>query len=675
MNMASLRADAGTSLATDPASRRSGGQGPLRVSAASASREFDDFLGPAPAPDVEISFAVGSSIRDVVGLRNVRGSFDTLVQEITSTSDLSVKDGPYIAGPFRDGRRNKAHAEPRAWVALDLDKVGDAVDMERILEAAEMWRGVGHTTYSHDPASGVFRLRLIFATSRKVTPDEHSRLCSAIEARLAERAGVPVRRDPACDMIEQPIYTVRAGAQVWRFDGIAVRVDDLLHVAPVGTAPQLGEVPAQRTDWLAELLTGEDVHANACRIVGKWVCNGMDDGTIRTAMGVLAEKIAEVRGPDRARELVGAELERMISGARRKGFGVQAKGDGPPPEYARLDNLDSDPPPPRQWVIAKWLPRRSVTAMFGGGGIGKSLLVQQMATQVANGIECFGQQVTPGPVLAYLCEDDNDELRRRQRDILAQLGRSPGNSWDGLHLQGRAGLDNVMMSFGPDRLALYCPFLREVEHECERIRPVLLILDNVAQLFGGIENDRHEVTVFTNVLTGIARRVDCAVLVLGHVAKAQGSEFSGSTAWEAAVRTRLWMERRGDGLIELHRRKANYAELDSILLEYRDGALAVVDRTAPHPADSLLMGHAERAVLAALDTLTKRQVATSQAPTATTYLPRLAAKEGLLNGTTPVMARRALASLIDRGEILVGQSLGWKKSDRHPAVGLARKPE
>jgi len=644
------------------------------VSAASASHEFDHFLGEAAAPDVEISFAVGRSVKDVVGLRNVRGSFDTLVHEITSTSHLDVKDGPYIAGPFRDCRRDKDHVLPRAFVVFDLDEIADEIAFASILEAAEEWRGVAYTTYSHNPAGGVFRLRLIFATDREVTPNEHARLCPVLEARLTERAGVPVKRDPVCDRIEQPVYTTRAGAIVRRFDGTAVRVDDLLHIAPVGPALRVGEARAQRTDWLAELLAGEDVHANACRVVGKWVRNGMDDGTIRTAMGVLAEKVAEVRGPDRARELIGAELERMISGARRKGFGAQTEGDGPP-EYARLDNLDSDPPPPRQWVIAKWLPRRAVTAMFGGGGIGKSLLVQQIATQVANGLECLGQQVTPGAVLAYLCEDDNDELRRRQCEILAHLWRSPGDSSNGLHLQGRAGLDNVMMTFGPDRLALHGSFLSVVERECERIRPVLLILDNIAQLFGGIENDRHEVTVFANFLTGIARRFNCAVLILGHVAKAQGSEFSGSTAWEAAVRARLWMERREDGRIELHRRKANYAERDSILLEYRNGALAVVDKTAAHPGESLMTAHAERAVLAALDTLTKRQIATSQAPNATTYLPRLAAKQGLLNGTTIPVASRALASLIDRGEILPGQSLGWRKTDRHPAVGLARKSE
>lgn len=342
-------------------------------------------------------------------------------------------------------------------------------------------------------------------------------------------------------------------------------------------------------------------------------------------------------------------------------------------EYASFHDLDTHPPPDREWVIDQWIPRATVIALFGGGGIGKSLLAQQLATCVVNGVPAFGKSVRMGPVIALMCEDDVDELRRRQRAILGHMVRTPQYSSDGLFVQGRTGLDNCLMTFGKDRLPQFTPLLDTIESECERVRPVMLVLDNVAQLFGGLENDRFMVTAFCNALSGIAHRHNCAVLLLGHVAKAEGSEFSGSTAWEAAVRTRLWLERRDDGLIELHKKKANYSQRDSVVMEYQSGALVEINTQAGNPAESLLAAVAQRELLAALDVLTSRQVATSQAPTATTYLPRLAAKEGLLAGTSMVNARRALAALIDSGEILVGQPLGWIKPDRHPAAGLARK--
>lgn len=356
--------------------------------------------------------------------------------------------------------------------------------------------------------------------------------------------------------------------------------------------------------------------------------------------------------------------------ARRRANESQTE---PAPVYADFASLDDDPPADRQWVVDQWMPMCSVVALFGGGGIGKSLLAQQLATCVANGVPIFGKAVRMGPVLGLMCEDDTDELRRRQRGVLSHLGRTPRYSSGGIFLQGRAGLDNCLMTFSKDRLPQFTPLLDVIETECERLHPVLVILDNVAQLFGGIENDRFMVTAFCNALSGIAHRHGCAVLLLGHVAKAEGSEFSGSTAWEAAVRTRLWLERRDDGLIELHRKKANYAARDSVVLEYQAGALVEINADSGGAAASLLLAAAERDVLDALDVFTSRQVATSQAPTATTYLPRLADKEGLLKSTTTINARRALAGLIDRGEVLVGQPLGWFKPDRHPAIGLARK--
>lgn len=350
-----------------------------------------------------------------------------------------------------------------------------------------------------------------------------------------------------------------------------------------------------------------------------------------------------------------------------------APADAPVPVYASFADLDENPPEPRRFVVDRWLPRGVVGGLFAAGGVGKSLLSQQWATCVANGLPVLGHRTAMGSVLGFYCEDDPNELRRRQRAILASLKRSARDSSAGLFLEGRAGELNALVAFDAERHILRTPFLDLVEREVERLRPALLILDNIAQLYAGLENDRFEVTAFVNLLTGLARCFDCAVLLLGHVGKADGSEYSGSTAWEAALRVRLWIERRDDGLINLHRRKANYASLDRVSLEYRDGAFVEVDDAAVGAAGSLAAAQAEGVVLTALDTLTAREVATSQVPTARTYLPRLAAREGLLNGCAEITAARALAALIDRGEVVVGQPLGWKKPDRKPALGLARR--
>lgn len=341
------------------------------------------------------------------------------------------------------------------------------------------------------------------------------------------------------------------------------------------------------------------------------------------------------------------------------------------PVYASFHDLDTNPPPEREWVVDQWLPVGSVVALFGGGGVGKTLLVQQIATSVANGLPLFGKKVRMGPTLAILCEDDTDELRRRQRSIFAQLGRSQRYSADGLHFEARAGKLNALATFDAERRIHKTPLFDAIEQECKRVKPVLVIIDNISQVFAGNEVDRHEVTSFCNLLSGLALRHRCTVLLLGHIAKAQGSEFSGSTAWENAVRTRLWLERRDDGLTELHRKKANYSSRDSITLEYRLGAFAEVGDGAD--TEPLMVKTAEDAVLKALDTFTSRQVATSGNPTARTYLPRMADKEGLLPGLAFRVACKALSALTDRGDVVPNTKLGWRNSTRHVATGLARK--
>ena len=103
--------------------------------------------------------------------------------------------------------------------------------------------------------------------------------------------------------------------------------------------------------------------------------------------------------------------------------------------------------------------------------------------------------------------------------------------------QGRFGMENIMVLFegGLMRLTEFADFVEEAALE---IGAKLLILDNIAQLFGGNENARPEVTQFVNRLGAIALKIKGAVLLLGHPGKGEGSEYSGSTGWDATVRSR-----------------------------------------------------------------------------------------------------------------------------------------
>src|SRR3546814_14342441 len=88
---------------------------------------------------------------------------------------------------------------------------------------------------------------------------------------------------------------------------------------------------------------------------------------------------------------------------------------------------------------------------------------------------------------------------------------------------------------------------RAIEEGAVGIGAKLIVLDNVAHLFGGNENARHEVASFVSLMNRLAMKVDGSVLLIGHPNKA-GDSFSGSPAWENQVRSRLFMDGPADPL-------------------------------------------------------------------------------------------------------------------------------
>jgi hypothetical protein len=80
------------------------------------------------------------------------------------------------------------------------------------------------------------------------------------------------------------------------------------------------ETAVMAEEALETLLTGANVHESALYLVGRWVAKGLSNAEIRHIMAPLAERVGEVRGYDRAQALMGDELDRMIQGAREKGY-------------------------------------------------------------------------------------------------------------------------------------------------------------------------------------------------------------------------------------------------------------------------------------------------------------------------------------------------------------------
>ena len=280
--------------------------------------------------------------------------------------------------------------------------------------------------------------------------------------------------------------------------------------------------------------------------------------------------------------------------------------DGPPPGedgYGRQDDQppprDEEPkpriicptvfmgqiPPPRFWIAEDWIPYGVVTGLYGDGGVGKSLIAQQLQTGTALGSTWLGLPVDRVASLGVYCEDDDKELWRRQHDINASYLAD----YDALSLKNwmpRLGENNILMAFPRNGVGELTPFHRHVVEAALDLGVRLVIIDTAADTFGGNENDRGQVRQFVQRALGqIAIKIRGALVCCAHPSRAglsTGSGDSGSTGWNNAFRSRQYLfapEAEGNEPPDpnariLERKKANYAARgNQIRLRWHNGVI------------------------------------------------------------------------------------------------------
>jgi RecA-family ATPase len=336
--------------------------------------------------------------------------------------------------------------------------------------------------------------------------------------------------------------------------------------------------------------------------------------------------------------------------------------------------------PERQWLIDHWIGFEP-TLLAGRGGVGKSLLAQQIGTALSMGVHFIDAITKPVKVLMWACEDDHNELWRRQLSICRSFKSKLEELHDKFILVSRRGYENTLYSirYGEGCWSVSYAILKE---QIRLHKPQFVILDNVAHLFGGNENDRGQVTQFINGLAGLTTE-PFGLLILAHPGKAVTSEFSGSTAWENCCRNRLFLsdrkpdepaaEESSDAHSEvryLAKRKSNYTVRDLREFHYEDGAFqseritfSAVD--APGPFRDR---RAERIVLDAVRTLNQKNIYGSES-VGRNFLPKLIIEYKLAETMTKyeidaAMRRLILSSKLKKTEI------GKQPNRSDPRFGL-----
>lgn len=257
-------------------------------------------------------------------------------------------------------------------------------------------------------------------------------------------------------------------------------------------------------------------------------------------------------------------------------------------------------PAPRKWIIAGMIPDGEVTLLTGAGGVGKTLLAHGAATAVSRGLPFLGRETVQGKVMAFLCEDSEDELQIRQHDINNSLCLNMQDVSPNLRIASRKFMDNLLCSFDRSTGAMKRSAVwGQLCADAKAYGAKLVIVDTIADTFGGSEIDRSQVRQFVQSCLGrLAQEIGGAVLALGHPSKAgqtSGDGTSGSTAWHASVRSRLYLThaaKDGSGPFRrLENKKANYGpQGDVFMLRWSRGTFELVTAKTVGAVTSAIAG-------------------------------------------------------------------------------------
>ncbi|MBR0732420.1 AAA family ATPase [Bradyrhizobium japonicum] len=255
---------------------------------------------------------------------------------------------------------------------------------------------------------------------------------------------------------------------------------------------------------------------------------------------------------------------------------------------------DGKPVPARDWAVMDRIVRRAVTLLSGEGGVGKSILILQLACAHVLAGDWFGRLPEPGAVMYLNAEDDERELHFRLAAIVSHLGTTFAALKD-LHLVPLAGEDALLGV--PDRTGIIrpTPLFDRLMTTAEKIKPVLIALDTAADMFGGNENDRSQVRQFISLLRRLAITGNAAVLLCSHPSLSginSDSGLSGSTGWHNSVRSRLFFKASATeggvsrDLRELEVKKNNYGPSGEVVrMLWRNGVFVpVAAPSAPEQA-------------------------------------------------------------------------------------------
>lgn len=182
-----------------------------------------------------------------------------------------------------------------------------------------------------------------------------------------------------------------------------------------------------------------------------------------------------------------------------------------------------------EWLVQGIWMEKNVGWIAGVGKSYKSMLSLDLALSVASGTPFLGKYKVnnPGPVMMVQEEDPRWRVSHRAQVISHQKGISHlelTENGRSLTLEIKGSKVPIYVSVGGEVLFKNSNRIEALEKAIDRIRPRMLVLDPFNVMAAGYDEFKSgEILEVLNILKHWRNKYDCAIVVLHHYRKAQGT--------------------------------------------------------------------------------------------------------------------------------------------------------
>lgn len=271
---------------------------------------------------------------------------------------------------------------------------------------------------------------------------------------------------------------------------------------------------------MAAARRGDRWHDHVVRLVAHWIMRGWSDAEILGQAAGLT--LPGYTVPDTLRD-----LGRMIAGARTKwnapnpSHPIEDRLPPPPIAIAWEDGSTAAMIPRRRWLVGSFAIRGQLTVLVAPPGAGKSTLGIALGVAVATGRgELVGETVHESTkAWIWNNEDDRPELRRRLAAVMQHWGVRPTDLRGQLALNSGSERPLVVARAAKDGSVLRLPDIDAIVGIVKAEGIGLLVVDPFVETHEVDENDNAQVKAVAALWREVARRCDCAVVLVHHTGK------------------------------------------------------------------------------------------------------------------------------------------------------------